>query len=262
MARIDAMTMKMDAQYKEIQSRSNHSTPDCNDDDIPMSREEDAKFIQNNYNRDYYRPNSEEKPNLQKQLSDSIKDQHSTNAFFKETFMDLKTKLETTIKNTQASILHLEAKFDRIADKQFARPFVSLPSNTQPIPKDFVILEIEEDSKVPLILGRPFIHTADAVIHVKQKQLNLGVGSERMIIHIDSAMKHSYSNEDTCFNIDIINEILEEYFDALLDEESSILYSIEGTPLEEKLFVEFEFMAMTVEEEIKSKPPEEEIPFK
>ncbi|GJX60612.1 DNA-directed DNA polymerase [Tanacetum coccineum] len=27
---------------------------------------------------------------------------------------------------------------------------------------DFVILKIEEDSKVPLILGRPFLHTADA----------------------------------------------------------------------------------------------------
>ncbi|GKA16814.1 reverse transcriptase domain-containing protein [Tanacetum coccineum] len=36
-------------------------------------------------------------------------------------------------------------------------------------PADFVILEMEEDSKVPLILGRPFLHTADAVIRVKQK---------------------------------------------------------------------------------------------
>ncbi|GJS87296.1 reverse transcriptase domain-containing protein [Tanacetum coccineum] len=67
---------------------------------------------------------------------------------------------------------------------------------------DFVILEMEEDSKVPLILGRPFLHIADAVIRVKQKQLNLGVGTERMIFNIDSAIKHSYSNDDTCFSID------------------------------------------------------------
>ncbi|GJY81577.1 reverse transcriptase domain-containing protein [Tanacetum coccineum] len=87
-------------------------------------------------------------------------------------------------------------------------------------PTDFVILEMEEDSKVPLILGRPFLHTADAVIRVKQKQLNLGVGTERMIFNIDYAMKHSYSNDDTCFNIDVIDEILEEDFDALLDEGS------------------------------------------
>ncbi|GJX18320.1 reverse transcriptase domain-containing protein [Tanacetum coccineum] len=43
---------------------------------------------------------------------------------------------------------------------------------------DFVILEMEEDSKVPLIFGRPFLHTADAVIRVKQKELNLEVGTE------------------------------------------------------------------------------------
>nr|GEV28230.1 reverse transcriptase domain-containing protein [Tanacetum cinerariifolium] len=97
-------------------------------------------------------------------------------------------------------------------------------------PMDFVILEMEEDIKVPLILGRPFLHTADAVNHVKQKQLNLGVSSERMVFSIDLAMKHSYSNDDTCFSIDVIDEILGEYFGALLDEGSKILYSNEGTP--------------------------------
>ncbi|GJY10997.1 reverse transcriptase domain-containing protein [Tanacetum coccineum] len=74
---------------------------------------------------------------------------------------------------------------------------------------NFVILEMEEDSKVSLILGRPFLHTADAIIRVKQKQLNLGAGTERMIFNINSAIKHSYSNDDTCFSIDVIDEILE-----------------------------------------------------
>ncbi|GKB69562.1 hypothetical protein Tco_0930974 [Tanacetum coccineum] len=67
----------------------------------------------------------------------------------------------------------------------------------------------------------------EVVIRVKQKQLNLGVGTERMIFNIDSAMKHSYSNDDTCFSINVIDEILEEDFDALLDEGRKILYSIE-----------------------------------
>ncbi|GJW86153.1 reverse transcriptase domain-containing protein [Tanacetum coccineum] len=107
----------------------------------------------------------------------------------------------------------------------------------------------EQDSKVPLILGRPFLHTADAVIRVKQKQLNLGVGMERMTFSVDSAMKHSYSNDDTYFSIDVIDEILKEDFDALLDEGSKILYSIEGTPLEDKIFDEFdEFIAMNIKE--------------
>nr|GEX57537.1 reverse transcriptase domain-containing protein [Tanacetum cinerariifolium] len=120
-------------------------------------------------------------------------------------------------------------------------------------PADFVILKMEEDSKVLLILRRHFLHTADAVIRVKQKQLNLGVGTERMIFNIDSAIKHSYSNDDTYFSIEVIDEILEEYFDALLDEGSEILHSTEGTILEEKLFAKFyEFMAMTADENSES----------
>ncbi|GKC96575.1 hypothetical protein Tco_1162017, partial [Tanacetum coccineum] len=158
---MDAMTMKMDAQYKEFQSRSKQPNPDHNDDDTPMSREEEAKFMQtfrrtcfyndyrdldsnrdnwrssgrNAYNRDNYQSHSDDKPDLQKQLSDFIKAQQSTNSFVKETFMDLKTKLETITKNHQASIQNLEAKFDKFADKQSGRPFRSLPSNTQPNPK-------------------------------------------------------------------------------------------------------------------------------
>ncbi|GJS88813.1 reverse transcriptase domain-containing protein [Tanacetum coccineum] len=129
-------------------------------------------------------------------------------------------------------------------------------------PIDFVILEIEEDSNVPLILGRPFLHTTDAVIRVKQKQLNLGVRTERMIFNIDSAMKHSYSNDDTYFSIHVIDEILEEDFNALLDKGSKILHSIEGTLLEEEIFSEFNvFMAMSADENFESESDTEELPF-
>ncbi|GJT45631.1 reverse transcriptase domain-containing protein [Tanacetum coccineum] len=165
MARMDAMTLKMDAQYKELQS------------------------------------------NALVDLNASIN--------LMPYSLYAKLSLET-LKPTKISI--------RLADRSFQYP-VGIAKNMLvevgkfPFPADFVILEMEEDSKVPLILGRPFLHTADAVIRVKQKQLNLGVGTERMIFNIDSAMKHSYSNDDTCFSIDVIDEILDEDFDALLDEE-------------------------------------------
>nr|GEV88289.1 DNA-directed DNA polymerase [Tanacetum cinerariifolium] len=161
MARIEAMTKKIDARYKEMQSRSNHSIPAYDKDDKPMSPEAEAKFMQtfrhtrfyndyldrdstsdnwhlsgrNGYNQDNYRYNSDDKPDLQGQLSKFIKAQHSTSSFVKDMFMDLKTKLETTTKNHQASIQNLEAKFDRFADKQSRQSTGSLPSNTQPNPK-------------------------------------------------------------------------------------------------------------------------------
>ncbi|GJT12347.1 hypothetical protein Tco_0859389 [Tanacetum coccineum] len=154
-------TNLQEASYKEFQSRSKQPNPDLNDDDIPMSREEEAKFMQtfrrtrfyndyrdrdskrdnwissgrNDYNRDNYQSHSDYKLDLQKQLSDFIKAQHSTNSFVKDTFMDLKNKLETTTKNHQASIQNIKAKFDRFADNQSGRPSGSLPSNTQPNPK-------------------------------------------------------------------------------------------------------------------------------
>ncbi|GJY69371.1 reverse transcriptase domain-containing protein [Tanacetum coccineum] len=159
MARMDAMTLKMDAQYKELQNHAKKTKPNLDEDDIPMSREEEAKFMQtfrktrfyndyrdrdsnrdnwrsnerSSYNRDNYRSNTDDKPyDLQKQFNDFMKSQQSTNAFVKETFMDLKTQLETVAKNHQASIQNLETKFDRLADKQSGRPSGSLPSNTQP----------------------------------------------------------------------------------------------------------------------------------
>ncbi|GJU59604.1 reverse transcriptase domain-containing protein [Tanacetum coccineum] len=80
-----------------------------------------------------------------------------------------------TLKSTKMSV--------RLADKSF-QYLVGIAENMLfevgkfTFPADFFILEMEEGSKVPLILGRPFLHTADAVILVKQKQLNLGVGTK------------------------------------------------------------------------------------
>nr|GEX27455.1 reverse transcriptase domain-containing protein [Tanacetum cinerariifolium] len=72
-------------------------------------------------------------------------------------------------------------------------------------------------------------------------------------------MKHSYSNDDTCFSIDVIDEILEEDFDALFDEGSIILHSIKGTLLEKEIFFKFdEFMAMTADENSESESDTEE----
>ncbi|GJY54593.1 hypothetical protein Tco_0446257 [Tanacetum coccineum] len=121
---------------------------------------------------------------------------------------------------------------------------------------------MEDYSKVPLILGRPFLYTANAVIQIKQKQLNLGVGIERMIFNTNFTIKHSYSNDDTCFSISVIDEILEEYFDALPNEGSKILHSIEGTILEEEIFSEFDkFIAMAANENYDSESDEEEPKF-
>ncbi|GJY65107.1 reverse transcriptase domain-containing protein [Tanacetum coccineum] len=141
-----------------------------------------------------------------------------------------KLSLET-LKPTKMSV--------RLADRTFQylvgiATYMLVEVGKFTFPFNFVILEMEED-----------------------------IRTERMIFNIDSAMKHSYSNNDTCFSIDVIDEILEEDFDALLDEGSKILHSIEGTLLEEEIFAEFdEFMALTADENSDSESDTEDPPLK
>ncbi|GJR86684.1 putative reverse transcriptase domain-containing protein [Tanacetum coccineum] len=48
-------------------------------------------------------------------------------------------------------------------------------------PVDFIILDMPEDIKVPLILGRPFLSTAHAKIDVYKTKITLRVGEERIV---------------------------------------------------------------------------------
>ncbi|GJX31057.1 reverse transcriptase domain-containing protein [Tanacetum coccineum] len=111
--------------------------------------------------------------------------QKAANDFVKNQFYNLKTKVEQGQKNHQAAIQDLETKFGRISDHQSSRHHVG----KFVFPVNFVILQMEEDDRVPLILGRPFLHTADAIIRVKNKELNLGIGEDRATFLIDKAMQ-------------------------------------------------------------------------
>ncbi|GKC76044.1 hypothetical protein Tco_1126818 [Tanacetum coccineum] len=68
------------------------------------------------------------------------------------------------------ALADLGASINLMSYSLYARLFPKTPKPTKnelgkfTFPVDFVILEMEEDSKVPIILGRPFLHTVDAVI--------------------------------------------------------------------------------------------------
>ncbi|GKC17489.1 hypothetical protein Tco_1014271 [Tanacetum coccineum] len=66
-------------------------------------------------------------------------------------------------------------------------------------PIDFIILDMPEDIKVPLILGRPFLSTARAKIDVYKRKITLRVGEERIIFTsvkpTSSLIKSSHLNK-------------------------------------------------------------------
>ncbi|XP_078152122.1 DNA damage-inducible protein 1-like [Carex rostrata] len=77
------------------------------------------------------------------------------------------------------------------------------------MPVDFVVMEMEEDKEVPIILGRPFLRTAGAIIDVFQGTLTLNFGGEKVRFQIDQAMKYP-SPAESCFRIDAIEQCLTE----------------------------------------------------
>ncbi|GKC22704.1 hypothetical protein Tco_1024854 [Tanacetum coccineum] len=107
MARMDAMTMKMDAQYKDFQSHLKQLN--LGDDDIPMSREEESKFMQTFRRTHFYNDYRDRYSNRDNWHSSGRNDYNRD--------------------NYQSHSDDKPTKFDRLADKQFGRPSGSLPSN-------------------------------------------------------------------------------------------------------------------------------------
>ncbi|XP_021746874.1 uncharacterized protein LOC110712728 [Chenopodium quinoa] len=52
------------------------------------------------------------------------------------------------------------------------------------IPDDFVVLDMEEDRNISIILGRPFLCTAGAIIDVKSGSLTLSVGDDTVTFNL------------------------------------------------------------------------------
>ena len=57
-------------------------------------------------------------------------------------------------------------------------------------PIDFIILDIEEDSQVPLLLGRPFLATGAALIDMHKGVLTLRVGEEAADFNLIKSLKN------------------------------------------------------------------------
>ncbi|GJY69875.1 reverse transcriptase domain-containing protein [Tanacetum coccineum] len=98
-------------------------------------------------------------------------------------------------------------------------------------PADFVIVDYESDPRVPLILGRPFLWTARALIDVHGEEIILRDGDERLILN----MRHdtsSYSNKpkkESINMIDIYNVSHEDYLEDLFANEK-ITNHLSGNP--------------------------------
>ncbi|GKD15679.1 reverse transcriptase domain-containing protein, partial [Tanacetum coccineum] len=85
-------------------------------------------------------------------------------------------------------------------------------------PADFVVVDYEVDPRVPLILGKPFLRMAHALVNVHGEKLTLRVGDEELVFNVKSASKHPQEFSDKSIHkIDILDTTCNDHFHEMLD---------------------------------------------
>ena len=57
-------------------------------------------------------------------------------------------------------------------------------------PADFVVMDIEEDVVIPLILGHPFMLTANCVVDMGKGKMEMGVDDQKIKFDLFDSEKH------------------------------------------------------------------------
>nr|GFA30736.1 reverse transcriptase domain-containing protein [Tanacetum cinerariifolium] len=83
-------------------------------------------------------------------------------------------------------------------------------------PADFVILDFVADPRVPLILGRPFLSTAHALIDVYEGEIILRHDDQSLTLKCGDTPSISYNNLESLNKVDLIDATCKEYSQEVL----------------------------------------------
>ena len=97
----------------------------------------------------------------------------------------------------------------QMADRSMAQPEGVLEDMLVKVgkfifPMDFVVIKMEEDTQVPLLLGRPFLATGAALIDVQKGELTLRVGDEAIQFNLNKSLTQVDVDAENCMAIDNI----------------------------------------------------------
>ncbi|GKB60859.1 DNA-directed DNA polymerase [Tanacetum coccineum] len=94
--------------------------------------------------------------------------------------------------------------------------------------EDFFILDMPKDSRVPIILGRPFLATARAMIDVFNKKIMLRVGDDEVIFDMDQSIKRSPAEDDECYGVDDLDDAINAEAQELLANDTTDSFLLKG----------------------------------
>ncbi|GJR91468.1 reverse transcriptase domain-containing protein [Tanacetum coccineum] len=92
-------------------------------------------------------------------------------------------------------------------------------------PADFVVLDFIADPRVPLILGRPFLRTAHALIDVYEGEIILRNDDQSLTLKCGDAPSISYNNLESLKKVDLIDVTCEIYSQEVLGFSDSVAYN-------------------------------------
>ena len=74
-------------------------------------------------------------------------------------------------------------------------------------PKNFIVLDMEEDKEIPIILGRLYLAIGRAMIDVQKGELKLRVQDDEVKFNVFEAVRHP-ADSDTCFIVETVEAIV------------------------------------------------------
>ncbi|GJW05958.1 reverse transcriptase domain-containing protein [Tanacetum coccineum] len=86
---------------------------------------------------------------------------------------------------------------------------------------DFVVVNFEPDPRVPIILGRPFLRTAKALIDLYEEKLTLRVGNDELVFYAEKSKKSK--NKQFAHAISVIDFSKDEPFSGSTTNHSDAL---------------------------------------
>lgn len=95
----------------------------------------------------------------------------------------------------------------QMADRSLSHPYgvvedVLVKVGKFIFPADFIILDMEENEKIPIIMGRPFLATGRALIDVQKGELMLRVDKEEAVFPVFSPI-----DIPACYQVEVVSKV-------------------------------------------------------
>ena len=117
-------------------------------------------------------------------------------------------------------------------------------------PVDFVVLDtqpvVNQGTQFPVILGRPFLATTNAIIHCRGELMTLSFGNMTINLNIFNVINEIGDDEDVC-EVNMIDSIVQNYVDHVSYDDPLKSFQVSPSCVEEVTTSKLEFLHSIIE---------------